>query len=354
MAFYIIFGILMFGVLIFIHEFGHFIAAKKCGVGIYEFAIGMGPKLFSKTGKDGVVYSLRLLPIGGFVSMHGEDNDENSDNEMTSLSKKPIWQRFIVIAAGAFMNIVLGFIIAFFIIIFGGDIYSTQIEHLVKENGGKYYAVEELDGLKTGDRIIKIGNRKINIWHDLAYELMDLPKEKVDITVIRNDKKFVIEDFEIPYTVDAKTGLVFGTADFMIPSTLSKTPLVIAKQTICQPISIIKVTWSSLINTIKGRYGTEALSGPVGVVSEMKEVGEAGGAPSLFFLMMVISINLGVMNLLPLPALDGGRLLFLIIEAIRRKPLNPKVEAAINAVGLVLLMGLMLFVTFGDIIKIIK
>ena len=132
MAFYIIFGILMFGVLIFIHEFGHFIAAKKCGVGIYEFAIGMGPKIFSVTGKDNVKYSLRLLPIGGFVSMHGEDNDENAENSESSLSKKPIWQRFIVISAGAVMNVLLGLVIAALLVIFGGDLYSTTVDELLE------------------------------------------------------------------------------------------------------------------------------------------------------------------------------------------------------------------------------
>lgn len=351
MALYIILGILMFGVLIFIHEFGHFIAAKKCGVGIYEFAIGMGPKILSKKAKDGVVYSLRLLPIGGFVSMHGEDDDENIDNSETSLAKKPIWQRFIVIAAGAFMNILLGFIIAFFLIIFGGDISSTKVERF---NFSDVPDLQEFYGLEIGDEIIKVDGKRIHVWHDLVYEFMDRPNEKVNLTVIRDGEKQVIEDFFIPGIPDPKTGLVFGTAHIMRPAVLKKTPLTIAKQTIFQPISIIKVTWVTLINTVKGKYGTEAISGPVGVVSEMKDVGEAGGAPSLFFLMLVITINLGIMNLLPLPALDGGRLLLLIIEAIRRKPLNSKVEAAINMAGLAMLMGLMLFVTFGDIIKIIK
>ena len=351
MASYIILGILMFGVLIFIHELGHFLAAKKCKVGIYEFSIGMGPKIISKTAKDGVVYSLRLLPIGGFVSMHGEDDDENADNAETSLSKKPIWQRFIVIAAGAFMNIALGFIIAFFLIIFGGDISSTVVERF---NFSDEPELQELNGLRIGDEITEINGKNIYIRHDFVYECMNLPGETVTLTVNRNGEKTLIEDFYIPSLVDTKTGITFGTAHFMRPTSLKKTPLNIAKQSLFQPISVIKVTWVSLINTIKGKYGTEAISGPVGVVSEMKEVGETGGAPSLVYLMMLISINLGVMNLLPFPALDGGRLLLLLIEAIRRKPLNQKFEAGINAAGLVLLIGLMIFVTFGDIIKIIK
>jgi len=352
MAYYIIFGILMFGVLIFIHELGHFIAAKKCGVGIYEFAIGMGPKLISKTGKDGVKYSLRLLPIGGFVSMHGEDDDELSDNEETSLAKKPIWQRFIVIAAGAAMNIILGLVIAMLLVIFGGDLYSNKIgEFRVVNRDGVPY-VDEFQGLKHGDEIIKVGSRKINIRHDLVYEAMNLVDEPVTLVVLRDGEKITIENFYFPTYIEK--GIKFGTAGFFLPEKLQKTPSEVIKQTFCQSVSVIRAIWTSLIDTLRGRYGAEALSGPVGVVSEMKEVKESGGTSSLFFLMMVISMNLGIMNLLPFPALDGGRLLFLVIEAIRRKPVNQKIEAAINATGLVLLMGLMLFVTFSDITKIIK
>ena len=348
MALYIILGIVMFGVLIFIHELGHFIAAKKCGVGIYEFSIGMGPKIFSRKGKDGVLYALRLLPIGGFVAMHGEDDDENFESDDTSLSKKPIWKRFIVISAGAFMNLLLGFIICFFLVVFGGDIDSTAVDGFIFSDAE---GIVEYQGMKIGDEIIKVGNRRINIWHDFAYELINLPGERVDITVKRDGEKVVLHDFAIPHFTDPETGIKFGAAQFIIPKKLSKTPAAVLKQTIYQPISTVIVTWDSLIQTVKGRYGTEALSGPVGVVSEMKDIKETGGTPSLVFLLMLITINLGVMNLLPLPALDGGRLLLLVIEAIRRKPLNPKVEAAINSIGLLLM--LMLFVTFNDITKLI-
>ena len=348
MTFYIIFGILMFGVLIFIHELGHFIAAKKCGVGIYEFSIGMGPKILSRKGKDGVLYSLRLLPIGGFVAMHGEDDDENSDNDESSLAKKPIWKRFIVISAGALMNILLGVIITFFLVIFGGDINSTKIEQF---RFSDVDGVTEYQGLKIGDEIIEIGDRDINIWYDFAYELMNIPDKTVDVTVIRDGEEVVIKDFLIRSIIDPETGISFGASSFIGPDIADKTPLEVLKQTVCQPISIVRVTWDSLINTLRGRYGTEAISGPVGVVSEMKEVKESGGTPSLFFLMLLITINLGVMNLLPFPALDGGRLLLLIIEAIRRKPLPKKVEAGINAAGLMILMGLMFLVTFNDVLK---
>lgn len=352
MAFYIIFGILMFGVLIFIHELGHFLAAKKCGVGIYEFAIGMGPKILSHKGKDGVLYSLRLLPIGGFVSMHGEDDDENSENPETSLANKSILQRFAVISAGAVMNILLGLIISMLLIIFGGDLFSTKVDKFFVVNHEGVPYTDDFQGLKPGDEIIKLGNRKINIRHDLVYEAMNIVNEPTNLVVIRDGKKVTIENFYFP-TISER-GILFGTANFFIPTKVTKTPVEVIKQTFCQSAAVLRAIWTSLIDTLKGRYGRDAVSGPVGVVSEMKEVKESGGMSSLFFMMMVISMNLGLFNLLPLPALDGGRLFFLIIEAIFRKPINRKVEAAINTIGLVFLMGLMLFVTFSDITKLIK
>ena len=352
MTFYIIFGILMFGVLIFIHELGHFLVAKKCGVGIYEFAIGMGPKIFSLNGKDGVTYSIRLFPIGGFVSMHGEDDDENAENPETSLSKKSIPQRFAVISAGAVMNLILGLIISFFLVIFGGDLFSTKIDSFFVVNKDGIPYTDDFQGLKPGDEIVKVGSRRINIRHDLVYEAMNIVDEPVSLTVLRDGKKVKIDNFYFPTIVEK--GIKFGTANFFIPTKLNKTPTEVIKQTFCQSWAVLRAIWTSLIDTFKGRYGAEAISGPVGVVSEMKEVEETGGKTSLFFMMMVISMNLGLINLLPFPALDGGRLLFLIIEAIRKKPASPKIEAAINTAGLVLLMGLMLFVTFSDITKLIK
>ena len=180
---------------------------------------------------------------------------------------------------------------------------------------------------------------------------MNIVDEPRDLVVIRDGEKVLIEDFYFPTIIDR--GIKFGTANFFIPTVLQKTPLEVIKQTFCQSLSVLRAIWTSLIDTVKGRYGAEAISGPVGVVSEMKEVEETGGITSLFFMMMVISMNLGIVNLLPFPALDGGRLLFLIIEAIRKKPASPKIEAAVNTAGLVILMALMLFVTFNDITKLL-
>ena len=352
MALYIIFGIVMFGFLIFIHELGHFLAARTVGVGIYEFAIGMGPKIISKKGKDGVVYSLRLLPFGGFVSMHGEDDDQNNPNEETSLAKKSILARFAVIGAGAFMNILFGIILAICLVIFGGSIYSTQIERFnFGDENGNLIDVQEYQGLKVGDEIIKVGKRTINVRHDLVYEAMNIADTPVDITVLRNGQRVVIKNFVFPTTVEK--GIAFGNANFFLPTVLEKTVPEVIKQAFCQSVAVMRMIWTSLIDTIRGKYGVEAVSGPVGIVGEIKETASFGFS-ALMFMVMIITMNLGIVNLLPLPALDGGRLFLLIIEAIRRKPINPKYEGAINFIGLAILMSLMVFITFFDVIKLIK
>ncbi len=350
MALYIIFGIVMFGFLIFIHELGHFLAARAFGVGIYEFSIGMGPKLLSKKGKTGTLYSLRLFPIGGYVSMVGED-EEVTDDE-TALSAKPVWQRIIIVAAGAFMNIMLGLVITAGIVIFGGNIYSAKIDHFnfVDETGTRV-EMDSWQGLHEGDEIIKVGKRRIFVRSDLVYEAMDIADTPVTLTVRRNGKTVTIENFVFP--TSTQSGIVFGNANFFIPTVLSKTPLEVTKQSIFQSISVLRMIWASLIDTVTGRYGADAVSGPVGVVSEIKQTAQYG-FESLMFLVMIITMNLGIVNLLPLPALDGGRLVFYIIELIRRKPINPKYESYVHLAGMVILLTLMVFITANDIGKLIR
>ncbi len=348
---YVLIGIIMFGILIFIHELGHFLAAKKVGVGIYEFAIGMGPAIFKHTGKDGVRYSLRLLPIGGYVSMYGEDEDECPDKEK-ALGSKSVGARFFVIAAGAAMNILLGLILSLGLIIFGGDLYSTKIERFnFGDENGNLLDISQYKGLEIGDEIIKVGSRNIFVRHDLVYEAIHIGGESVDLVVKRGNEKVVIKDFSFPTSTEK--GIVFGNAAFFMPTVLKKTPLEVAKQTIFQSVAIVRMIWTSLLDTITGKYGMEAVSGPVGVVSEVKETASYGFS-SLIYMMMLITINLGVVNLLPLPALDGGRLFFLVIEMIRRKPINPKYEGIVHFIGLALLMTLMIFVTFNDIVKLFR
>lgn len=341
----------MFGVLIFIHELGHFIAAKAFKVGITEFSIGMGPKLISRKGRDGVAYSLRLIPMGGFVSMVGEDEEVSDDEQKNALYRKPAWQRFIVFAAGAFMNLAFGLILMGVLVGSSDVIYSTEISGFGAVNdAGEKYMLEEWKGLRSGDVIEKIGNRKINIREDFVYEVMFVGDAPCDVTVKRDGKSgIVVKDVVFPsYTED---GITFGNAAFIWTAEAEKTVPEIIKQTFCRTASSVKMIWSSLLNTIKGKYGTQSLSGPVGVVEQVEET-VSYGWDSFMFLVIIITINLGIMNLLPLPALDGGRLLFLIIEMVRRKPINPKYEGFVHAAGLVLLIGLMIFVTYNDIARI--
>ena len=341
----------MFGILIFIHELGHFLAAKKSGVGIYEFSIGMGPAFFKHIGKDNVKYSLRLFPIGGFVSMYGEDDDECPDITK-SINSKSVGARFFVISAGAAMNILLGFLLSAGLVIFGGDLYSSKIERFnFGDENGNYLHIHEYKGLRIGDEIIKVGKRNIFVRHDLVYEAMNVGAEKVDLTVNRDGEKITIKDFTFPTTTEK--GVVFGNANFFLPTTLTKTPIEVIKQSFFQSIAVVRMIWTSIIDTITGKYGVEAVSGPVGIVGEVKETAKYGFS-SLIFMMMIITINLGIVNLLPLPALDGGRLFFLLIEAVRRKPVNPKYEGFVHFIGFALLMTLMVFITFNDISKLFK
>lgn len=347
MALYIILGILIFGLIILIHEFGHFLFAKLFKVGINEFAIGMGPKLWSKTGKDNVLYSLRAFPIGGYVSMVGEDDDGQDDE--SALCKKPLWQRFIIIAAGAFMNIILGFVIMAIVVILSGKIYSTQIERFnFADENGNLIQMDSWQNLNVGDKIIKVGDRHIFVRSDLLFEAMNVADTPTTLTVVRNGQKLEIDNFVFPTFVES--GVKMGNANFFVPTSLPKTFVEVTKQSVCQSISVIRMIYTSLFDTLKGKYGADAVSGPVGVVNEIKNTASLG-IGALLYLMMIISMNVGIFNLLPLPALDGGRLLFMFIELIRGKPINPKYEGYVHMAGLALLLIFAVLVTINDITK---
>ena len=349
----------MFGILILIHELGHFLFAKLFKVGIKEFAIGMGPQILSRIGNDGVEYSLRLIPMGGFVSMIGEDEEVPDVMADKALNKKPVWQRIIIVSAGALMNILFGFILMAVIVAFSkSDIYSTTVEGFnvyysdidevrVEEKWTRRGTDEVL--LQKGDKILKIGDRSINVRDDFIYEVMFLGDEPVNVTVLRDGKKNVIEDVSFESRVE--DGITVGIAGFIRTTRLEKTFPEIIKQAVCRSMASARMIWDSLLNTVKGEYGTESLSGPVGVIEQVEETAKYGW-DSLLLMVVIITLNLGIMNLLPLPALDGGRLFFMLIELIRGKPVNPKYEGYVHAIGIVLLMGLMVFVTYNDIVRI--
>ena len=342
----IVITLFIFGFLIFIHELGHYLTARAFGVSIREFAIGMGPKLFSHCSqKTGIRYSLRALPIGGFVSMVGEDEESEDEN---AFHRKPVWQRIIVTAAGAFMNLAVGVIVMSLLVMTQDILPSTEIGAFVQhEDGTPNYT--QAAGFQVGDKIVEIEGTRVRIANELVYEVMRRGIEPLDVTVLRNGERITMEDVIFPTIVDH--GIRYGTVDFKVTPEV-KTPAVILKHAVFRSTSTIKMIWESLYDLVNGRYGVESVSGPVGVTKALGEAAESG-FDDLIYLAVVISMNLGVMNLLPLPALDGGRLLFQIIELFRRKPVRPEIEGYVHFAGMVMLMILMVVVAVKDIFTLI-
>ncbi|MCI8589524.1 MAG: RIP metalloprotease RseP [Clostridiales bacterium] len=334
----ILITVLVFGALILIHEFGHYLFARLFKVSILEFAIGMGPKLLSKKSKKtGIDYSWRALPVGGFVSMVGEEGGSEDEG---ALSKKPKWQRAIVLAAGACMNLLLGFLIMVIYVSSSPALGSTVVAAFSEE------ATSYQSGLQTGDEIVAVDGHKVHILYDLSYAISRYGTEPISITVVREGEKTVLENVSFPsYT---EMGVTFGEQDFKV-TRVEKNPASVLYYAFHQGVTTVRMVWESLIDMLTGRYGLEAMSGPVGVSSAIGDAASSG-IDSFLILVALITINLGIFNLLPFPALDGGQLLFLLIEAIRKKPIKPEIAGIINSAGLVLLMLLMLIVTVKDVI----
>lgn len=333
---YILIAILIFGLLIFIHEFGHFICARAFGVGVKEFAIGFGPKLLSwKSKKYDTRYGLRLFPIGGFVSMVGEDEASDADN---AFCNKKIWQRMCIILAGPVMNLLLGFALMLVLVIGQGTLASTTIARF--DEGAL-----SSEKLCVEDRIVKVGSTRVHTFQDVIYEVMNQGYEPVDITVVRDGEKLVVENVNFP--VVSEQGVEFGEYDF-IPYAEKPTVLSYLKHAYFRAVSTVKMVVDSFIDLIGGRYGMEAVSGPVGVTEVMVDAAKAGFF-TLLYVVIVISINLGVFNLVPYPVFDGGRVLLLLIEAVRRKPLKKEVEGYINFVGMMILFVFMAFIIVKDV-----
>ena len=300
----------------------------------------MGPKLISKRSKkSGILYSVRAFPIGGFVSMVGED--EESD-DVNALNRKPVWQRMVITVAGAAMNLIIGFILMTVVVITSTSIGGTTILRFAEDN-----ALSEQSGLMIGDEIVKVGDTRVHIASELAYEIMRNGVEPLDITVRRDGEIVEIKDVQFPTIIEQ--GIQFGMTDFIVLAE-EKTFGNVIEQSFYRSISTVKMIWQSLIDLITGRYGLEQMSGPVGVTAVVSEAAKSSFTDYLY-LVVVITINLGIFNLLPLPALDGGRLIFQIIELIRRRPVKPEFEGYVHFVGIVLLMLLMVVITFKDVMN---
>ncbi len=344
-----ILAIIIFGIIIFIHEFGHFFTAKLCNVKVNKFAIGMGPRILKKQIGE-TEYSLRLLPIGGFCAMEGEDQD--SDNER-AFGNKPVWQRMIVIVAGAFMNILLGFVIIVVLTCMRNAVPSTIVGSFSteSENSSVITAQSYECGLREGDKIIKMDGMRIFTTSDLSYQLSSSKDYTFDLVVKRNGEKINLDN------VTFHDNTTDSVIDFGIKG-LSKNPFSVLSYSVKDCISTGRLTWISLVDLVTGKYGFNDLSGPVGLVGAIGDAASAGNTMkesvmTLMNLTAFITINLGIFNLLPIPGLDGGRFLFLLIEAIRRKPVKPEHEGIVHLIGMALLMLLIVAVTFSDIKKLI-
>ena len=337
-------AIIIFGVIILIHELGHFITARIFGVTVNEFAIGMGPVIYKKQGKN-TLYSIRAVPMGGFCAMEAEDEESDSPGAFTN--KKP-WKRIIVLAAGAAMNIIMGFIIVTIIVISSaastGGITSTTIDTVESQSDAARF-------LQPGDKIVGINGTTVHIKRDISFELGQYSGEGECELKYKRDGKVYTEKF-----TPMQTTLEDGTPYYYVGFTVKQNsinPLSVLHEGFYQTIWMVKLVFVSLGMLLTGGASVTDLSGPVGVVSAMSTVAKTGLADFIFFAGF-LAVNIGVMNLLPLPAPDGGRILFVLIEMIFRKPIPRDKEGYVHFIGFLLLIGLMLFATWNDIVRLLS
>ena len=343
----IVIAILAFCVIIIIHELGHFTAAKLCGIQVNEFAVGMGPVILRKKGRE-TNYVIRLLPIGGSVSMEGEQ--DSSDNPR-AFNRKPVWQRMIVILAGPIMNLILGFFVAMIYVCTISNIGTTTVS-----------VVNDIPGIRSqlmvGDEIVSVENTTVWTTFDIQYKMQNNGGRTdengnllLDFKVKRGGELIALKDVQFKIETDDNGNSDVIYSFYVQP--LERNFLTVIEYSGRETASISRMIMFTLADLFKGKYGLKDLSGPVGTVTVVSQ-SVSYGLPSFCYLFAFITINVGVFNLLPIPALDGCRFLFLAIEAIRRKPLKPEIEGVVHLVGFGLLMVLMLVVTFGDISKLIS
>lgn len=338
--------ILILGAIIFVHELGHFLFAKMMGVYVYEFSLGMGPRIFCKKGKNKETdYCIRAIPIGGFVQLAGEEveDDKKVPKDRKLQAKKP-WQRFLIMFFGAGFNFIFAILVLFFLAIFCGSASYKPIISAVEKG---YPAYEE--GMRKGDYVKEINGHKISTMDDMSlYLTLADHSKKTKIVVEKKDgtkKTYEIKAKKVKegketnykYGISLKTEKEYGFISSV-------------KYTAVKTKSLFKQMWVTLEQLFTGGVKMNQLSGPVGIFSIVGEQAKDGVA-SLIYLMAFLSINVGFINLLPFPGFDGGHILFIIIEKIKGSPVKPETENMIHTVGLFLLMALMVYITFNDILK---
>ena len=342
--------IVILGVLIFVHEAGHFIAAKKNGAYVYEFSLGMGPKLFGwKRENDETDYSIRLFPIGGYCAIAGEISEDDGFGKKLKknqyMCNKTIPQRCIILIAGVCMNFLTGFLLLFISALIWGSVNQTTIVGSAPKN----YPVSEA-GIEVGDKILKIDNKKVGSWDTIIlrlnlktkgnYHTFEVEKQNGEV------KTYTIKPKKVK-DKDGNESVVYGIGQ---DATKQRGIISSLKYAFIKTGAIIKSMWLIIGNLINGNLSLSALSGPVGVYTVVGQAAKTS-IESVIYLTAYLSINLGFINILPIPAFDGGHVLFLIIEGIRKKKLNPKIAGYVNLVGFALIMLLMIIITIKDILN---
>lgn len=350
---YIILAILMFGALIAVHEFGHFITAKMFGIQVNEFSIGMGPAILKKE-KGETLYSLRVLPIGGYCAMEGEDGESSNPR---AFGRAAVWKKIIVLLAGAFMNFVTGILLLLIL-------YAPAQGFLVPVYGGAMegYGLEGC-GLQKGDRFLSVDGHTVLVGGNVSFYL-SRAGETVDFVVERDGEKIRLDDVYMPYQTKTDDGGQTTRLRGLSLEWEMDEPTIGNKIRYAwnSALDYVRLVWISLEDLLSGAVGVQDLSGPVGIVDTMSQVGNHSAsvqdaAQNLMSLAALIAVNLAVMNLLPLPALDGGRIFFLLLNSVlyglTRKKISTRYEGYVHLAGMMALLALMLVVTFSDIGKLI-
>ena len=384
-------AVFVFSAVIAIHEFGHFMVAKLCGVQVNEFSIGMGPVLCKRVRK-GTQYSIRALPVGGFVALEGEESPESkqaeersnpsaadggsspsrgakadagkpdlpplsgevaeptgSDGEVSPsgipLNEAPVWQRALIMLAGAGMNFVLGFVVMAILITAQNEPITSKVLYQVEEN-----ALCGQTGLQAGDKILAVNGRRCFVANDILYELMRTEDYTADFTVLRDGKKVELPGVQFDTWQDDK-GETHMSLGFTVYG-IKKTPLNVLKEAGNSVLYYGRIIFASLSDLLRGRESINDLSGPVGIVTAIGQAASYGWQ-DLLELLALITVNVGIFNLLPFPALDGGKVMFLLIEGVTGHAVPEKIQSGLIVAAFALLFGLMIFATYNDILRLI-
>ena len=373
-------AVFVFGAVIAIHEFGHFAVAKLCGVQVNEFSIGMGPVLLKKM-HHGTQYSLRALPVGGFVALEGEESpesqqaerEERSDLEERPLSQRsgadsssnggaskeeelsqptgkplneaPVWQRALIMAAGACMNFLLGFVVMAIVLTAQNEPITSRVIYAVEDG-----ALCGQTGLEAGDKVLAVNGRRCFVANDMLYELMRTEDYSASFTVLRDGKKVELPrvQFDTWQDEDGETHMSLGFTVYGI----KKTPVNVIKEAWNSVLYYGRIIFTSLMDLLRGRESINDLSGPVGIVTAIGQAASYGWQ-DLLELLALITVNVGIFNLLPFPALDGGKVVFLLIEGVTGHAVPEKIQSGLTLAAFALLFALMIFATYNDIVRLV-